>query len=308
MPTIQRIRERQKVVPGPRFRGAARSAKLARRPESPCGFRSATKRATVTAVRFAPHHLRLNPSTEAARGLTASLTIDPQPAARWDATDQFGNRVTHVNFENASDVLRIESSLELDVAAASPLRDPGLARLPWRPNANDGLAGYRGKAGPQVEVEHFVEALATESHWAPLSFLEVLNHTLFNCFDRRIRIEGAASSPAQTLATGRGACRDLAVLFMAACHNLGIAARFVSGYQAQAESVDGGRHLHAWAEVFLPGLGWRGFDPTHGNIVSDGHVALCAAPEQSAAMPVEGGFSCEGVTSTLDYQVQIASR
>ena len=93
----------------------------------------------------------------------------------------------------------------------------------------------------------------------------------------------------------------------AACRSLGIAARFVSGYQAHAESQDGRRHLHAWPEVFLPGLGWRGFDATHGTVVNDGHVALCAAPEQSATMPIEGGFFGDGITAALDYHVQIAS-
>ncbi len=120
--------------------------------------------------------------------------------------------------------------------------------------------------------------------------LERLNWTLFTRTDRHIRAAGAAQAPTHTLATGRGACRDLTVLFMAACPSLGIAARFVSGYQAHAETPNGRRHLRAWAEVFLPGSGWEGFDPMHGFRVTDGHVALCAAPDQAATMPVEGGI------------------
>ena len=94
---------------------------------------------------------------------------------------------------------------------------------------------------------------------------------------------------------------------MAACHSLGIAARFVSGYQAHADTPDGRRHLHAWPEVFLPGFGWRGYDPTHGLAVADGHVALCAAPDQAATMPVEGGFYGDGVAGALEYDVQISN-
>ena len=105
-----------------------------------------------------------------------------------------------------------------------------------------------------------------------------------------IRAEGAAWSPERTLVAGGGACRDVTALFMAACRSVGIAARFVSGYQAEADTPDGRRHLHAWPEAFLPGVGWRGFDPTHGLPVTDGHVALCAAPDQAATMPIEGGF------------------
>ena len=259
-------------------------------------------------VGLAPHILRLNPRTEGARVFAASLTIDPVPLARRDTTDRFGNRVTHVHFEGVSNVLRVESSCELDVAAAASLRDPGLPRLPWPVNSNDGLADYRNEDGPEAAVKDFAEALAGESGWAALLFLETLNRTLFTRFDRQIRIEGTAHSPAHTLTVGHGACRDLTVLFISACRSLGIAARFVSGYQAHAESQDGRRHLHAWPEVFLPGLGWRGFDATHGTAVNDGHVALCAAPEQSATMPIEGGFFGDGITAALDYHVRITSR
>lgn len=92
---------------------------------------------------------------------------------------------------------------------------------------------------------------------------------------------------------------------MAACCSLGMPARFVSGYQAFSERLDNRRHMHAWPEVFLPGLGWRGYDPTHGEAVADGHVGLAAAPDQAATMPVEGGFWGDGVTSTLEYRLDI---
>ncbi len=142
----------------------------------------------------------------------------------------------------------------------------------------------------------------------PEVFLDRLNRALFTRTERCVRPEGAAQRPAQTLAAAKGACRDLTVLFMSACRSLGIAARFVSGYQAHAETPDGRRHLHAWAEVFLPGSGWHGFDPMHGLPVTDGHVALCAAPDQAATMPVEGGYYGNGVTSTLDYKVLVTAQ
>ncbi len=179
--------------------------------------------------------------------------------------------------------------------------------LPWPCSASDATADYLPPGDQDETVSAFAAGLASESGWEALAFLERLNRTLFTRTNRHIRAGGAAQAPAHTLASGSGACRDLTVLFMSACRSLGIAARFVSGYQAHADTPDGRRHLHAWAEVFLPGLGWQGFDPMHGLPVTDGHVALCAAPDQAATMPVEGGFYGDGVTSTLDYEVRIAT-
>ena len=259
-------------------------------------------------VRLGPHVLRLNPRANGSRMLVRDLMVVPAPAARHDSTDHFGNRVTHVSFEGLSDFLRIESRFDLEIPVSTPLRDPGLPRLPWSLSSRDDvLADYRPARGHEAAVQAFAAALASESGWAALPFLNHLNQTLFTRFDRRIRIEGTAQAPAHTLAIGRGACRDLTVLFMASCCSLGVAARFVSGYQAKSDTSDGQRHLHSWPEVFLPGAGWRGFDPTHGTAVADGHVALCAAPDQAATMPIEGSFYGNGLTATLNYRVQIAT-
>ena len=260
-------------------------------------------------VTLAPHVLRLNPRVEAPNVRSASLTVDPVPATRYDATDRFGNRITHVSFAGATDRLCIDSAFDIDTPAAAPLHGAALPRLPWPAAAYGELADYGNGGEAEPAVCAFASALAAESGWEALPFLEHLNVTLFNRFNRHIRIEGAAQSPAHTLASGTGACRDLTVLFMAACRCVGVVARFVSGYQAHAGTDDGQRYLHAWPEVFLPSLGWRGFDPTHGTPVSDAHVALCAAPAQSDTMPVEGGFYFSGsdVTSTLDFRVEIAA-
>lgn len=261
-------------------------------------------------VALAPHVLRLNPRIDqGATLLSADVAVEPTPVARQHATDAFGNRVTHVNFDGATEALRVVSTFALENRASAPLRDLGLPRLPWSWQPHDGLAAYQGNGQVDDTVRAFATTLADDCGWAALPFLELLSQTLFARLDRHIRLEGVAQTPVQTLASGRGACRDLTVLFMAVCRSLGIAARFVSGYQAQADTPDGRRHLHAWPEVFLPGIGWRGFDPTHGIAVSDGHVALCAAPEQAATMPIEGGFYFTGdsITSTLDYAVNIST-
>jgi transglutaminase-like putative cysteine protease len=255
-------------------------------------------------VNFSPHIVRLTPRAEDARLLEHDLIVSPAPAHREDITDAFGNAVTRLTFEDASDHLRIESRFALETHPVTPPAESTLPPLPWSQAAD--AAPYYFSAGPEHEtVRAFAGALASEHGGDALAFLEHLNRTLYTRIDRKIREEGAAQSAAHTLEIGRGACRDLAVLFIAACRSLGIPARFVSGYQAQIELADGRRHLHAWPEAFLPGLGWRGFDPTHGIMVSEGHVAICAGPEQAHTMPVEGGFYGNGITSTLDYAVEI---
>jgi transglutaminase-like putative cysteine protease len=202
---------------------------------------------------------------------------------------------------------KIESSFELETAPPKPLSN-ALPSLPWRLRDGAGAdfgawADFGGEAGPKVRG--FAAELAARSGGEALVFLDELNRDLFSRTERKIRDAGYAQDPEETLTLARGACRDLALLFMTAARSLGLPARFVSGYQAQAETPDGKRYLHAWPEVFLPGAGWRGNDPTHGCAVSEGHVALCSGPDQRSTMPVEGGFFGDGISSTLTFNVDI---
>lgn len=259
-------------------------------------------------VGFAPHVLRLNPRREGGLLHSRQLVVEPWPSGWFEDVDAHDNGVTRVAFAGQFQVLRIDSRFQLTTLAPPPLPwDDGLAPLPWPSLAGDGLDVYRQSSPFDPAVAAFAHALAGQVGYRPLPFLNLLSHTLFTRCDRHIRVEGEAQTPAHTLATWHGACRDLTVLFLAACRSLGLAGRFVSGYQAEANTPDGQRHLHAWPEIFLPGHGWRGWDPTHGIPVSDGHVPLCAAPDQAATMPVEGGFYANGVTVTLDYSVRIAT-
>ena len=259
-------------------------------------------------VALAGHVLRFTPRPENTALLTHSLIVDPVPSVRQDLTDRYGNLITQLEFLGLTDHLRIESRFDLEKPVIPALACPSSPPLPWPSGTGDAMADYLPPEDADESVRAFAAGLASESGWQVLDFLGRLNLTLFTRTDRHIRPQGAAQSPAHTLATGRGACRDLAVLFMAACRSLGIPARFVSGYQAHADTPDGRRHLHAWPEVFLQGLGWSGFDPMHGLPVTDGHVALCAAPDQAATMPVEGGYYGDAVTSTLVYDVRITTK
>ena len=235
--------------------------------------------------------------------------ITPWPVEQSDFTDAYGNQLTRAAFGNgASGELRIESRFDLDTLGGPAMAvASGLPPLPWAVPAFDELEVYRRRDGVDEAVLAFAASVLGEAGTDVDSFLTGLCRRLYTMMDRRVRFEGAAQSPQTTLATRTGACRDLTVLFLAACRGLGLAGRFVSGYQARAQTPDGQRYLHAWAEIHRPGFGWAGWDPTHGVPVTDGHVALCAAPDQSQTMPIEGGFYGPARTSTLDYSVRIAT-
>ena len=258
-------------------------------------------------VRLAAHTLRFNPRPDAGVLVSRVLAVEPEPAFRDEAIDPFGNLATRVDFAGTSDLFRIDSRFTIDVA---PRQEPGgdpPHPLPWPSDVSNPNAAYLDGDEADGAVRAFARRLAVESGGAALVFLDRLNETLYRDIRHDIRTGGAARPPEETLALGHGACRDVTVLFLAACRSLGVPARFVSGYQAHAGTPDGRRHLHAWPEAFVPGCGWRPYDPTHGLEVSEGHVALCAAPTQTATMPVAGGFYGDGVSSTLSYEIEIAA-
>jgi transglutaminase-like putative cysteine protease len=260
-------------------------------------------------VVFAPHVLRLNPRPEGVRIASRVLTVTPQPASSLDFDDTFGNRLTRVTFSNgASSALRVQSQMDLETfAPPEGGGDAGLPALPWPLAAGDGLDAYRYDEVADPSVRAFAQTIAMGAGHAPLAFLNGLNEALYKMMDRQVRHEGDAQLPGFTLATRRGACRDITVLFLAACRSQGVPGRFVSGYQVRAQSPDGQRYLHAWAETFVPGRGWSGWDPTHGVKATEGHVVLCAAPDQANTMPIEGGFYGNAHTSTLDWSLHIAT-
>jgi transglutaminase-like putative cysteine protease len=99
----------------------------------------------------------------------------------------------------------------------------------------------------------------------------------------------------------------LAALFIDVCRALGIAARFVSGYEESDALRDGGE-LHAWAEVYIPGAGWRGYDPSRGLAVAQSHVAVAAAATAAGTAPVTGTFRGSGVTSEFETEVRVERR
>ncbi len=263
-----------------------------------------------TAVTFAPHWLRLHPRPDAARVISQSIFVQPAPLARIERIDAYGNTVSGVTFAaTQASILRITSDAEVETSPPLALlraRTLNLPPLPWPAPWADELTQYRGTSNSEP-VRAFAADLVSKVGADPIAFFEVLTRAIFERTHRGIRTEGAAQPAEVTLERRSGACRDVALLFMAACRTQGIAARFVSGYQANEQTPDGRRYLHAWAEVYVEGAGWCGWDAMHGVPAGEGHVALCAAPNQAETMPIEGGFFFSGsvVNSTLDWTLRI---
>jgi transglutaminase-like putative cysteine protease len=120
--------------------------------------------------------------------------------------------------------------------------------------------------------------------------LERLCSGIKRTFSYQVREQPGVQSAAETLARGAGSCRDFSTLFMEAARSLGLAARFVSGYLHDPAADGRSGASHAWAEVYLPGAGWKGFDPTTGEVVGSNHIAVAVARLPDEVSPVTGSY------------------
>ena len=264
------------------------------------------------AVFLEPHTIRLRPRLDpAVRLIDFDLRIEPVPAVRADNLDMEGNSVVQAWFEGVGSELTIDSRLDVETLLTDPFRflaaDPEW-RLPYvyPPGWGPTLAPYRRQPDEVTgRVRELALGVAEQSRRDHLVFPLALAERIGRTFAIEAREEGEPWPPDETLRAGRGACRDLAVLFVECCRAMGLAARFVSGY---AYIPDASREdLHAWAEVYLPGGGWRGYDPTHGIAVADSHVVLAAAADPADAAPVTGSFRGDGATFRLTSELSITA-
>ena len=252
-----------------------------------------------------PHTFRLRPRTDASqRLLSFQFQISPMPTGQSECLDQDGNVVLEAWFDAPMTELAIQSSFEVETLRENPFDFLllGDGTLPMESDAT--MAAYLEPASD--EVSGFARTVATQAGYSVMPFVGALNSELFEGFGHDVREHGPAHPPEYTLAERRGTCRDLAVLFCAACRSLGIPSRFVSGYALGAESEDRS-DLHAWSEVYLPGGGWRGYDPSQGLAVSTSHVAVAAAADSLRAAPVSGKYR-GAARSALQFAIAIEVR
>jgi transglutaminase-like putative cysteine protease len=254
-------------------------------------------------VRFGDHRLMCRPRDSFDQRLIEfRLDILPQPkAVRW-LHDAFGNCVAVASFACEAEELVFDTRIVLE-------HEPGHApEFMLEYYAREYPFAYGAEEAPDLgrlierqylDPEHLVDAwvrrfLRQGRPTETGELLMTLTTAIKESFGYISRPERGTQDPTQTLTTGRGSCRDFAVLMMEAVRALGLAARFVSGYlHIPSESTDdfhGGGNTHAWCEVYLPGAGWVEFDPTNGVVGNRNLIRVAVARDPRQALPLAGTY------------------
>ena len=265
-------------------------------------------------VYLEPHIFRLRPRENSAQRLLAfDLRIAPLPAGTTECLDQDGTLALNAWFNAPTSELRVESRFTVQMLRENPfdylLASEALQLPLWYAEPLcAALSPYRNDGLVAESVKQYAKSTAFAVQWNTLSFLTSLSRQIFQTCRQVTRPYGPPWTSDRTLGLQEGSCRDLAVLFCDACRAMGIAARFVSGYECAAanNSMNNDSYMHAWAEVYLPGIGWRGYDPARGLAVSNQHIAVAAGFDSDLAAPVAGwysGGSGSRMEATLSLQV-----
>lgn len=254
-------------------------------------------------VEFTKHRLMLRPAeSHGLNILEESLRISPNHQMSWEH-DVFYNSVTHINFTTKARELEIVSRYRLEQFNLNPF-DFVLEiytndlPFPYQPDDAIDLHSYIQPQYPadEVAVREWIRPwLDSQGRGKTLDFLLALNSTVPEQFGYGRREAPGVQSPAETLQLRTGSCRDFALLLMEAARHMGLAARYVSGYLCSLEEDESGPEVadnatHAWVEIYLPGAGWKGFDPTSGILAAGLHVRVAATRNPAQATPIRGSY------------------
>lgn len=261
-------------------------------------------------VSLSPQTIRLRPAPHSrTRILAYSQRIVPEPHfINWQQDAQ-ANWLARVVFPEQTREFRVEIDLVAEMSVLNPF-DYFLAdyaqQFPFsyeRQEKSD-LAPYLAVQPATPLLKKYLAQIPRQPVHTN-DFIVALNQRLANDISYTIRMEPGVQTPEQTLELGSGSCRDSSWLLVQLMRHCGIAARFVSGYliqlTADVKSLDGPSgpeadftDLHAWCEVYLPGAGWIGLDPTSGLLAGEGHIPLACTPEPGEAAPISGAVDkCE---------------
>jgi len=258
-----------------------------------------------TQVTFKQHKLLLRPREGPDVRIEASrLEISPAHNIKWQR-DVFDNSLAVVNFLEPANELTIASDVVIQHYEQAPFDFLVEDYAVYYP--------FAYAQGEQIDLASFQQLIFVNDRqiindWLlqfglygmqTFALLVKLNQVISNQFRYQAREEAGVQSPAQTLAQRSGSCRDYATLFIEACRCLGLAGRFVSGYLHAPTTEAGHASTHAWAEIYLPGTGWKGFDPTSGVVTGNHHIAVAVARDPQTVPPVSGSFIGPGASAPI---------
>ena len=266
-------------------------------------------------VQLGPHRRCLMPRSIGFQKLIQhKISFNPEPCHQFELIAAGGDQILRARFVGSTDRFEIISEAEL-ITSPPPLLslclDEQEPRLPYpigRLNA-DLLSNLQGWL-PNGQHDPAAVALAQEaiigSNQHCLTFLQQLLEMIQERVNYTQRHHGPPWPAGRTLRERVGSCRDLAVLMIECCRCIGLPARFVSGYHLVEPKPD--RYdLHAWAEVYLPGAGWRGFDPSGIGAVDERYIPLASSSNPELTAAVSGSFSGPpGVVSEFSWQIEAA--
>ncbi|AFK04002.1 transglutaminase domain-containing protein [Emticicia oligotrophica DSM 17448] len=260
----------------------------------------------TAAVLLTPHLVYMSPRISINQQLLAySLEILPTPSLYFHNLDAEGNTQSMAFFNQNTESLSFKLNFQINSEPYNPFQFiyfPFEAeKIPFKYSATELnlLQAYFKQEGVTTLIHQFSRQIASEAYWETTSFLMMLARYIQENFNYEIREQGEANPPEKTLISRKGSCRDYAVLMIATCRAIGLAARFVSGYCFGNELQ--AHELHAWVEVYLPGAGWRGFDPTEGKMVDGYYIALAASADAELINPVKGSFRGNALSKLNTY-------
>jgi transglutaminase-like putative cysteine protease len=255
-------------------------------------------------VSLGPQIIQLRPAPHG-RTAIASYSLEVTPADRllnWQF-DPLANHVARVIFPSKTTEFTVDVTFVADLTPFNPfgfLLEPGVETYPFAYTTDQSinLGPYLYGQPTGAELRRFLQKISVEKQ-GTMNFLVGLNRKVRDQVAYTTRMEHGVQTCEQTLGGGTGSCRDSAWLLVQILRNLGLAARFVSGYLIQlaadepstddaAGPAEDTADLHAWAEVFLPGAGWIGLDPTSGLLAAEGHIPLACTPTALEAAPIGG--------------------
>jgi uncharacterized protein (DUF2126 family)/transglutaminase-like putative cysteine protease len=272
------------------------------------------------AVSVGPQVIRLRPAPHC-RTPILSYSLHVTPAAHflnWQL-DAHNNYLARVLFPNKTKEFVVEVDLVVELIPFNPFDfflEPGVENYPfgYAPDLAKDLEPYLSvePAGPLLQT--FLRTVSRERR-GTIGFLVDLNRRVRDEIEYVTRLDPGVQTCEQTLEKCTGSCRDSAWLLVQVLRHLGIAARFVSGYLIQLAADEGAPEgpggtqadsadFHAWAEVFLPGAGWIGMDPTSGLLAGEGHIPLVCTPSASSAAPVEGTVELANVHFSYSMSIR----